>query len=79
MQDDDTDNLEHRLTLTAKECERLTGIKANTFLYWAWRDQDRDDKIGPPSFLAGRRRLWMRDGLISWLQDAQNRADQIQK
>ena len=31
MQDDDTDNLEHRLTLTAKECERLTGIKATPF------------------------------------------------
>jgi hypothetical protein len=76
-QDDDLNDLKDRITLTARECERLTGVKSGTFLYWAWRDQDREpeDKIGPPSFLAGRRRLWMRDGLLQWLEDAQKRAD----
>jgi hypothetical protein len=70
------DDLKDRISLTAQECQRLTGIKSDTFLYWAWRDQDRepDDKIGPPSFKCGRRRLWTRDGLVKWIEDAQKRA-----
>jgi hypothetical protein len=58
------------LTLTAKHCEALTGIKAATFLYWAWKDsQSGDDapKLGPPSFKCGRRRLWMREKFLDWL------------
>ena len=70
----DDDDLTHRLTLTAKDCERLTGLKANTFLYWAWHDQQCEPEDGPPSFTAGRRRLWARDKLMQWLDDAQSRA-----
>lgn len=71
------DDLADRLTLTASDCERLTGIAERTYLYWAWHDRDcePEDRIGPPSFLAGRRRLWMRDKLLQWLEDREREAD----
>lgn len=71
-----TEAFDNRLSLTAKDCETITGLKASTFLYYAWRDaQTTDDepKLGPPSFKIGRRRLWLRTDVLDWLAQAQRR------
>jgi hypothetical protein len=62
------------VSVTAKQAEQITGIKANTFLYWAWKDAQTppgEPKTGPPSFKVGRRRLWSRTALLEWLDNAQ--------
>lgn len=63
------DDLADRLALTAKDLERLSGITANTYLYWAWADDMREpeERVGPPSIKRGRRRLWMRTDFLRWL------------
>jgi hypothetical protein len=63
-----------RVSLTAKQVEQITGVKANTVMFWAWKDaQTPPDapKIGPPSFKCGRRRLWPRAQLLEWLDRKQ--------
>jgi hypothetical protein len=66
------DDLKDRLTLNAKDLERLSGIAAKTYLYWAWLDDSREpeDRVGPPSIKRGRRRLWVRESFLRWLDDA---------
>jgi prophage regulatory protein len=46
---------------TASELETLTGIKANTWLYYGWAGK------GPASLKVGRRRLWRRTVVETWL------------
>lgn len=49
--------------LTAADLEALTGTKQSTWRYWAHTNQ------GPASFKLGRRRLWRRDSVLSWLAE----------
>jgi prophage regulatory protein len=66
---------DNSVCLTAKQLEAMTGIKSDTFLYWAWRDLQTgpdEPKIGPPSFKIGRRRLWNRSQALEWLDAKQN-------
>lgn len=66
-------NIDDRLCFGAKDLEKLTGIKASTFTYWAWCDEHKDRKpIGPPSFKVGSRRLWKRDAFLEWFNAAAN-------
>ena len=39
----------------------LTGIPASTWRYWAMND------TGPRSFKLGRRRVWRKSDVISWI------------
>lgn len=47
--------------LTAPDLERLTGTPASTWRYWAHIGE------GPPSIKIGRRRLWKKAHILSWL------------
>lgn len=49
--------------LTADDLEALTGTAASTFRYWASINQ------GPPSMKIGRRRVWKRAAVLTWLAD----------
>lgn len=49
--------------MSSQDLERLTGIKASTWRYWVhigW---------GPSSFRIGRRRVWRRADVESWIAD----------
>ena len=52
--------------LSSTGLEQLTGIPASTWRYWAIND------TGPRSFKIGRRRVWRRIDVLSWIaqQDA---------
>jgi prophage regulatory protein len=56
--------------LTAADLEEMTGIPANTFLYYATQAPDK----GPPSFRLGKRRLWRRDVVELWLAEKEGKA-----
>jgi hypothetical protein len=43
--------------------ERLTGIPASTWRYWAIND------TGPHSFKLGRRRVWRRVDVLAWIAE----------
>jgi prophage regulatory protein len=43
--------------------ERLTGIPASTWRYWAIND------TGPHSFKLGRRRVWRRADVLAWIAE----------
>lgn len=60
--DDDEDKL-----LTAPELENLTGTKASTWRYWAMTGQ------GPSSWKLGRRRVWRRSVVMSWLAEQERK------
>lgn len=49
--------------LDSKALERLTGTPASTWRYWAARGE------GPASFLLGRRRVWRRSVVETWLAE----------
>lgn len=49
--------------LDSKELEQLYGTKASTWRYWAMKDE------GPASFKLGRRRVWRRSVVESWLAE----------
>lgn len=49
--------------LQAKDCEFLTGIPAATWRYWAHKG------VGPASFKLGRRRVYRRSVVESWIQE----------
>jgi predicted DNA-binding transcriptional regulator AlpA len=64
--------LENRLSLTAKECSQLTGIAPSTFLCWAHYDKDLapgEERMGPKSFMLRGRRMWLRSDLMEWFND----------
>jgi predicted DNA-binding transcriptional regulator AlpA len=48
--------------MNAQELEELTGIAASTFYYWALNGDE-----GPPSVKLGRRRVWKRSSVQTWL------------
>lgn len=48
--------------LTAPQLEQMTGTPASTWRYWAHIGS------GPPSFKLGRRRVWKRSSVLSWLE-----------
>ena len=45
------------------ELEGMTGTKASTWRYWASIGQ------GPPSFKLGRRRVWRKSSVLTWLAE----------
>jgi prophage regulatory protein len=47
--------------LTATQLEQWTGTKASTWRYWASVGE------GPASFKLGRRRVWKRSAVQTWL------------
>lgn len=49
--------------LTAMDLEKWTGTKASTWRYWAHVGQ------GPDSFKLGRRRLWRRSVVETWIRE----------
>ncbi|HUE60431.1 MAG TPA: hypothetical protein VMO88_12695 [Acidimicrobiales bacterium] len=52
-----------REIVSARELEQLTGTKASTWRYWASIGQ------GPPSFKLGRRRVWKKSSVLTWLAE----------
>jgi prophage regulatory protein len=58
--------------LDSEDLERLTGTKASTWRYWAMIDQEaksEEERVGPPSFKLGRRRVWKRSVVMAWLAE----------
>nr|WP_280410050.1 DNA-binding protein [Nocardia brasiliensis] len=53
--------------LQAKDCERLTGIPAATWRWWAHMGS------GPTSFKLGRRRVWRRAVILAWIADQEEK------
>jgi hypothetical protein len=51
----------------AADLEKLTGIPASTWRYWATVEQ------GPKSFLLGRRRVWRKALVDEWLAAQEQR------
>lgn len=49
--------------LQAKDCERVTGIPAATWRYWAHIGS------GPESFKLGRRRVWRESVIHAWIAE----------
>lgn len=49
--------------MTAPELEQMTGTPASTWRYWAHIGS------GPVSFKLGRRRVWRRSVVETWLRD----------
>lgn len=47
--------------LSCTDLETLTGTKASTWRYWAMIG------AGPASFKLGRRRVWKRSTVMTWL------------
>jgi predicted DNA-binding transcriptional regulator AlpA len=47
------------------DLEKLTGIKASTWRYWA--SINAGPAGFPPSFKIGRRRLWRQSAVLEWL------------
>lgn len=43
--------------------EKLTGVPASTWRYWAHIGS------GPPSFKLGRRRLWAKSEVMTWIAE----------
>ncbi|MFB7722325.1 helix-turn-helix transcriptional regulator [Nocardia sp. NPDC056100] len=54
-------NVEERF-LQAKDCEKLTGIPAATWRYWAHIGS------GPASFKLGGRRVWRLTAVMAWIE-----------
>jgi prophage regulatory protein len=57
--------------MSAPELEGLTGTPESTWRYWAMLDEAADEgtpRHGPPSFKLGRRRVWKRSIVLSWLE-----------
>lgn len=48
--------------LDSTQLEELTGTPASTWRYWAHIGS------GPPSFKLGRRRVWKKSVVLSWLE-----------
>jgi predicted DNA-binding transcriptional regulator AlpA len=48
--------------LNSTQLEELTGTPASTWRYWAHIGS------GPPSFKLGRRRVWKKSVVLSWLE-----------
>ncbi|WAJ43131.1 helix-turn-helix domain-containing protein [Mycobacterium sp. Aquia_216] len=53
--------------LTAEDLEVLTGTPRSTFRYWAHIGR------GPASFKIGRRRVWRRSVVMSWLAEQERK------
>jgi predicted DNA-binding transcriptional regulator AlpA len=49
----------------ALDLERLTGTKASTWRYWA------SIGTGPASFKLGRRRVWKKSTVLTWIAEQQ--------
>jgi len=54
--------------LDSTQLEELTGTPASTWRYWAHIGS------GPPSFKLGRRRVWKRSTVLSWLEGLETSA-----
>lgn len=54
--------------LTATQLEQLTGTPASTWRYWAHIES------GPASFKIGRRRVWKRSTILTWLESLESDA-----
>jgi prophage regulatory protein len=52
--------------MTAADLEALTGTPESTWRYWAHMGQ------GPASFRLGRRRVWKKAVVLSWLESQEN-------
>jgi hypothetical protein len=52
--------------LYSDDLEALTGLPASTWRYWASINK------GPASFKLGRRRVWNRSTLLTWLAEQEN-------
>ena len=48
--------------LNSTQLEELTGTPSSTWRYWAHIGS------GPPSFKLGRRRVWKKSVVLSWLE-----------
>ncbi|WP_433600747.1 helix-turn-helix transcriptional regulator [Nocardia sp. CA-135953] len=55
--------METEVYLQAKDCEKLTGIPAATWRYWAHIG------AGPASFKLGRRRVWRKSVILAWIDE----------
>ena len=53
---------------SSTDLEKLTGTKASTWRYWA------NIGTGPASFKLGKRRVWRKSDVISWLAQQQDGA-----
>lgn len=58
--------MSNREFLDAAGLEQLTGTKASTWRYWAYMGE------GPASFKLGRRRLWRRADVLTWIADQES-------
>jgi prophage regulatory protein len=56
--------------MSANDLEKLTGIKASTFRYWAVCTPPQ----GPPSFHLGRHRRWRRSTALAWIAEQESKA-----
>jgi predicted DNA-binding transcriptional regulator AlpA len=56
--------------MSCTDLENLTGTKASTWRYWAMMGH------GPASFKLGRRRVWKRSTVLTWLESQEN-AEQV--
>jgi len=54
---------------SSTDLEKLTGIKASTWRYWA------SIGTGPASFLLGKRRVWPKSDVMVWIAEQQIAAD----
>lgn len=52
--------------LQAPGCERITGIPAGTWRYWASTGQ------GPANFTLGRRRVWRKSVVLAWIAEQEH-------
>ena len=54
---------------SSTDLEKLTGIKASTWRYWA------SIGTGPASFKLGKRRVWRKSDVMAWIAEQQVAAD----
>lgn len=58
----------HAEYMNAHDLEQLTTIPASTWRYWA------HIRSGPPSFRIGRRRVWRKTEVLTWIADQEGDA-----
>jgi len=54
---------------SSTDLEKLTGTRASTWRYWA------SINTGPASFKLGRRRVWRKSDVLTWIAEQQVATD----
>ena len=54
---------------SSTDLEKLTGTRASTWRYWA------SINTGPASFKLGRRRVWRKSDVLTWIGEQQVATD----